>query len=121
MVGGVYVCALGEPVGSKLEVLGLLGVILVSSWRSWGHLGSKLGGLGAILAPTWEVLGPFWLQLGGSWSQLGGSWGQLGGSWSHFASKFGLKLATLCNFAESQKTYKNPWFFMVFGGFGGPS
>ena len=30
------------------------------SWRSWGHLGSKL-----------EVLGPSWLQVGRSWRHLG--------------------------------------------------
>ena len=96
-------------------------------WPTWaqhapnlGLLGASLGGLGAILAPTWEVLAAFWLQLGGSWSQLGASWGQVEGSWSHFVSKFELKLAPLCNFAESQKTLKNQRFFNVFGGFGGP-
>ena len=27
---------------------------MAPSWRSWGHLGSKLGGLGAILATNGE-------------------------------------------------------------------
>ena len=125
-----------EPLGGLLAVW----KVVCASFDQFGRhpglilglLGASLGGLGAILAPTWEVLGPFWLQLGGSWSQLGGSWGQLGGSWgqlggswgqlgrswSHFASKFGLKLALVCNFAECQKTLTKPMVFYDFWWFG---
>ena len=60
---------------------------------SWGHLGSKMGGLGGILAPGWRVLVPSWLQVEGFWCHLGAkmgdlgaisapSWGGLGGFWA---------------------------------------
>ena len=58
--------------------MGLLGAILVSSWKSWGHLGFKLGGLGGILAPTWAHLGSKLGVLEASWLQSEGSWGHLG-------------------------------------------
>ena len=77
-----------------LQVGGLgatLLIILVSSWRSWGHLGSKLGGLAGILAPTWGVLGASWLQLRGSWGHLGSN---LGGLRAILAPTWGVLAAT---------------------------
>ena len=53
------------------------------SWRSWGHLGSKL-----------EVLGPSWLQVGRSWGHLGSNLEGLGSillpTWGHLGSKLGI-------------------------------
>ena len=82
---------------ARWGVLGLLWAILAPSWRSWGHLGLKLGGLGGILAPSWEVLGASCLQvvgLGGilaaSWGFLGGCGLQVGRSWGHLGCKLGV-------------------------------
>ena len=75
---------------SKLEVLG---VILAPSSGSWGHLGSKLGGIGGHLG-----------------SKLGG----LGSKLGHLDSKLGVKLALKLHVVEIAKNMEKPMIFMFF-------
>ena len=52
------------PWGRPGATLGVFGVILVESDRSWPYFGSNLEGLGRILAPRGWILGRFGLQVG---------------------------------------------------------